>query len=454
MPIEVIAIFDIGKTNKKFLLFNEQLKLIYCEEEKFAEIKDDDGFACDDIDRIELWMLGCLTTIIHDGNYNIKALNFTTYGASLMFLDSQGERITPIYNYLKSMPDSVLDGFYSQWGGIEEFSRNTASPALGMLNSGLQALWLKKQKPDIFRRVSIVAHFPQYLSYFFTHHMTSEHTSIGCHTAMWDFDRHQYHPWLSAEGITVPQPVAVDTVTPITIEGQLVKTGIGIHDSSASLVPYFKSDTGDFVLISTGTWGIFMNPFNKEPLTREELSKDTLCYMSIRQKQVKSSRFFMGHIHDVQVELMTAYFGLPSNHYKKVKANIPLINQLSGLNQRVFFRNGVPGDYKDTSVDLAVYESFDEVYHRFMYDMVDLCIESLMLVISKNDKTGIIYVTGGFARNDVFMRILAARLVGKQVCTSEIDNATALGAAMVIYHEAFEKPMPAVDLGLKEATIR
>ena len=73
------------------------------------------------------------------------------------------------------------------FGGVEEFSRQTASPALGMLNSGLQILWLKKHRAEIFKKVESIMHFPQYISYLLTNQVTSEYTSIGCHTAMWGF---------------------------------------------------------------------------------------------------------------------------------------------------------------------------------------------------------------------------------------------------------------------------
>ncbi len=453
MKIGVIAIFDIGKTNKKFLLFNEQLKLIYCEEEKFEEVVDDDGYPCDDIEKIEGWMTQCLNEVIHEGNYEIRALNFATYGATLMFLDHQGRRITPAYNYLKPMPENVLDGFYEKWGGVEEFSRKTASPALGMLNSGLQALWLKRKKPEIFKNASRVAHLPQYLSYYFTRFLVSEYTSIGCHTAMWDFDAHNYHPWLIDEGILVPQPVSNDTISNTTIDGYVFKTGVGIHDSSASLVPYLETAKNDFILISTGTWCIFMNPFNSEPLTCDELSKDTLCYMSVQQKQVKSSRFFMGHIHDVHVNMLSSHFGESVQAYKSISSDITRIGALISIGQRVFFQHGIPDQFIDESVNLSRFSSFTEAYLQFMVDLVDVCLESLILVIPKNDKTGIVYITGGFARNDTFVHTLAMRLSGKRVFTSDIDNATALGAAMVLYHEAFQKEMPTIDLGLKEIIV-
>ncbi len=450
---EVIAVFDVGKTNKKFLLFDAGMKLVHQEEEKFAEITDDDGFPCDDIDKLESWMHTCLSDYLKSGAYTIKAINFSTYGATLMYVGDHGKRLTPVYNYLKPMPEEVMEGFYKSYGDLEEFCRKTASPALGMLNSGLQALWLKRKKPEVFSKVKAVLHLPQYLSYCFTNKLTSDYTSIGCHTAMWDFDDHRYHDWLKDEGVILPQPVSNSTVYDAMIDGSRIKTGIGIHDSSSSLVPYFMGTKEQFILISTGTWCIFMNPFNTEPLTADQLRKDSLCYMSIQQQQVKSSRLFLGHIHDVNVERISKYFGAVAGHYKTIKTTTEKIDRLlRNSRERVFFRQGVPADFVDSSVNLSHFLTFADAYHQLMLDLVDLSMESLSLIISLEDHTKTVYISGGFARNELFVRLLASRLPGKKVYTSEIDNATALGAAMVVYEEAFGRAMPEVDLGLKLIT--
>ena len=446
---EVIAIFDIGKTNKKFLLFDAGLSLVHQEEGIFPETLDEEGFSCDDAVLLETWMWKALSAAISSGSYLVKAVNFTSYGASLMHLDVAGNKITPVYNYLKPMPDDVLDGFYEAWGGLEEFSRKTASPALGMLNSGLQILWLKRKKPELYARTSSVLHLPQYLSYCFTKAITSEYTSIGCHTALWDFDNNNYHPWLAHEGITLPRPVSNATVMDVVVEDHTIKAGIGIHDSSSSLVPYFKGTKEEFILISTGTWCIFMNPFNKEPLTAEQLRKDSLCYLSIQQQQVKSSRLFLGHIHDVNVEKLNRYFGVNRDHYKTIRAKSDKLNKLLKNNkERTFFRHGVPGDWVDTSVDLSRYLTFADAYYQLMFDLVDLGMESLSLIIPAEDNTSVVYVSGGFARNEIFVSLLALRLPDKKVFTSEIDNATALGAAMVVYDAAFGRDLPEFGLGL------
>ncbi len=378
MPVNVIAVFDIGKTNKKFLLFDADLKLIHQDEQKFSEIMDEEGFSCDEIGKIETWMKDCVSDVIQQGSYNIAAVNFTTYGASLMYIDAMGRALTPVYNYLKPMPADVLEGFYESYGGLEEFSRKTASPSLGMLNSGLQALWLKRKKPEVYRNVDSVLHFPQYLAYRFTGNKVSEFTSIGCHTAMWDFDNNCYHPWMLKEQIPVPQPVSNSSTTDVEIEKKKVKIGIGIHDSSASLVPYLKGTTEEFILISTGTWCIFMNPFNTEPLTMEQLRKDCLCYMSVNQQQVKSSRLFLGHIHDVNVERLNAHFGVDANLYKKVKPDQKIVTRLlASPESRVFFKGPIPADYIDTTVDLGKFSSFEEAYHQLVHDVVSLAMESL-----------------------------------------------------------------------------
>src|SRR5665647_481577 len=162
MKETVIAIFDVGKTNKKLILFNDDLKVVYEAEQKFAVINDDDGFECDDIEHIESWIKESLVSLVKSDKYDLKAVNFTTYGATLVYLDENGKRLTPVYNYLKPLDEKISESLYKRHGGRDEFCRRTASPALGMLNSGLQPLWLKARKPAVFARIKYILHFPQY----------------------------------------------------------------------------------------------------------------------------------------------------------------------------------------------------------------------------------------------------------------------------------------------------
>lgn len=449
MKTIVIAIFDIGKTNKKLLLFNQDLQVVYQDEQKFPEIKDDDGFEGDDIEKIERWINESLHKVSENPEYKIKALNFTTYGATLMYIGKDGKRLTPVYNYLKPMQDGIVEPLYEKYGGVAEFSRKTASPALGMLNSGLQALWLKKIKPQIFEKVESILHFPQYLSYLFTRKLLSEHTSIGCHTALWDFDKQKYHQWTRDEQMPFPAPVSNYTHFDTPFENSTIQVGIGLHDSSASLAPYIENSTEPFILLSTGTWCINMNPFNEEPLTMEQLNRDCLCYLGVHQKPVKASRLFLGYIHEVNVERIAKHYSKTADYFKNVKSDDILMKSILA-EEKVFFRNGTPTDYVDQSVDLTKYKSFDEAYLQLVADLARECAEAVKLVVPANDLTKSIYVSGGFARNETFVRMLATIFPDKKVYTSEMDNSTALGAALMVWDTMEIKEKPLINLGLKE----
>lgn len=451
MSQKVIAIFDIGKTNKKILLFDEQLKVACQKEEKFETTIDEDGVECDDIKLIEDWILSSLKHLMEGTSYDVVGVNFSTYGASLAFLDKEGNRLTPIYNYLKEVSPAVQNKLFDRYGGQAEFCRKTASPALGvLLNSGIQILWLRQERPEVFKKVESILHFPQYLSFLLTRQVVSESTSIGCHTFLWDFDRRQYHQWLNDEQIELPEPKPNSLKFPVSLDGNSLMAGIGIHDSSAALAPYILGSKKPFLLLSTGTWCINMNPFNHTPLTAEQLKKDCLSYLSIDQQPVKSSRLFMGHIHDVNGTRLTNYYKIPADSFKKVKINPTLLREYlaDDSRERIFFQGEMPAGYVDEAVDLSQFSNFEEAYHRLMFDLTLLNAESIDLISTPEDGVKQFYVSGGFARNEIFVRSLAGLYPDKEVFTSEVDNASALGAALVIWDVMGEKE-PAIDLGLK-----
>jgi sugar (pentulose or hexulose) kinase len=452
MKEKVIAIFDVGKTNKKLLLFDYNLRLLLEQEIRLPEKYDDDGFECDNIELIEKWVIESIAGLIHSEKYDLMALNFATYGATIVYLDAEGRRLTPVYNYLKPVDEKIPERLYRRYGGQDEFCRRTASPALGMLNSGIQILWLKSVKSDVFSKVRYILHFPQYLSYLITGKIYSEHTSIGCHTGMWDFDNMKYHSWISDQGLELPQPVPVDTISEVVIHGKKIKAGIGIHDSSASLAPYFTGNRGKFLLVSTGTWCINMNPFNPEKLSVEQLDRDCLCYMSVTQQPVKSSRLFLGNMHETAVRMLNEHFRTTDDFYKNVKFDQDMLTMLSKRytgDKRAFFNSGPESREFRDRIDLFDFKSFDEGYHQLMNELCDLTTEAIRLVLPEKDEIENIYITGGFARNKIFHKLMARSFPSKKVFTSVINNATALGAALVIFGSLSDK-QPELNLGLTE----
>lgn len=435
---QVIAVFDIGKTNKKFILFSRNYKIVYECQKTFDRIKDDDGDSCEDLSGLTDWMQGELKKIIEASDFRIQDLNFSTYGASLVHLDENGKRVCPLYDYMKSYPEEILESFYSQYGGKKRFSVEAASPPMGMLNSGLQLYWLKVKKPDIFEKIRYSLHLPQYLSYLFTGKLFSELTSIGCHTAMWNFNKMKYHRWLDQEKFQnlLPETVSVSKSQKILYKGTEFNVGVGIHDSSAALVPYLKAMENTFLLLSSGTWSITFNPFNDKPLTYEELQQDCLCYLNVYGKQVKASRVFLGNEYRYQKDKLVRHFQVAEED-EEVVLDEGILNNLihnPGPDKRLKLETSAnSGPYpsiKPEKWNVSVFSSYKEAYHQLVLDLV-LIQEKCIHLAEGGDNIENVIITGGFSYNNLFLNLLATRLSEKKIFTSTIPHATALGTAMV-----------------------
>lgn len=432
--MKVTAIFDIGKTNKKFLLFDENLNEVLKEYTIIAEIKDDDGDPCDDLPTIENWIRSSLNTVLADKRFEVSAINFSTYGASFVHIDEHGKVLTPLYNYLKPYPPQILDSFYKKYGDEIHFAAQTSSPPLAMLNSGLQLYWLKYARPQINNRIKWSLHLPQYFSYLFTCTPVSEYTSIGCHTALWDFTKNDYHDWVFAEGIDkiLPPILKTDTIFERKVEGKEVRIGTGIHDSSAALLPYMFLDENPFLLISTGTWSISLNPFSQEILTAEDLKNDCLNFMHIDGKTVRASRLLLGNEYALQTERLATHYGKSKDYHTSVGVDDMLLqNLLKDDTQYFHFENISKRDNQSTHSDLQEFSSFEEAYHQLMIELVRLQVISAKRAMGKTQIEKI-YVDGGFASNNLYLKILKYYFPKYFISAKQLPQGSALGAAMMV----------------------
>ena len=199
--VPVIAIFDVGKTNKKLFLFDEHYRIVFEKSAKFTETVDEDGFPCENLESLRQSVFDSLKQVARLKEFKIKAINFSAYGASFVCIGDDGKPVCPLYNYLKPFPEELSKQFYGDYDGEENFSVKTASPILGNLNSGLQLYRLKNEKLKIFNKIKYALHLPQYLSFLLTGKYYSDLASIGCHTGMWDFEKTEYHKWIHQERI-------------------------------------------------------------------------------------------------------------------------------------------------------------------------------------------------------------------------------------------------------------
>ena len=445
--IPVIAIFDIGKTNKKIFLFDKKYNKVFEEGIQLKETVDEDGDACEDLTLLTEWVKITYERIKHLPDFKIEAINFSAYGASFVHIMEEGQPSLPLYNYLKQYPQLLQDEFYTTYGGKIKIEKDTASPASGNLNSGLQLYRIKKQHPSLFKNIRRSLHLPQYLSFLITNQQFSDITSIGCHTALWNFEKNTYHQWVINEGIDKKlAPVEKgDKIIEVHHLDKKIITGIGLHDSSAALLPYLINFIEPFVLISTGTWCISLNPFNKAPLTEAELNNDCLCYLQYQGLPVKANRLFAGYEHEQQVKKLSAHFSKPVDHYKQISYNEVITKKLNG---DTFIE-----DVKSIAdLQIDTFSSYEAAYHKLMINIVKRQVTSTTAIIKD---TGVkrIFVDGGFSKNPIYMNLLAQAFPLLEVFAASMAQATAIGAALAIHKHWNSHPIPGDIITLKMYTV-
>ncbi len=448
----MIAIFDIGKTNKKLSILDEQYRFIFETAVQIPEIKDDDGDPCEDLDALMTWIRSGFASVIANSEYNISALNFSSYGASLVGVNGAGLPATHLYNYLKPFPETLKTQFYNDYGGEQKVALETASPILGNLNSGMQLYLLLKSKPEIYADIQYALHLPQFFSFLFTKKFYSDMTSIGCHTHLWDFRKNEYHKWVTREGIEkILAPVIAGNKTfGIEVSGRKIKTGPGLHDSSSALIPYLTCFQNPFLLISTGTWCISLNPFNQHPLTPEELRQDCLSYLTHEGQAVKASRLFAGHWHDVQTKRLASFFNVTADFYKSVSwtpekfSALDLNEQLEHISNA--FINTGKIQFGNTALDQ--YPDYESAYYDLMKEIICLQVYSTNLILA-NTGVGQIFVDGGFGSNMLYMHMLALMYPDLKVYAASVLQASSIGAAMILHHQWNPDPVPADIVKLK-----
>jgi sugar (pentulose or hexulose) kinase len=450
MKKKVTAIFDIGKTNKKFFLFDADYQEVYREYIRFDEIKDEDGYPTDNLEAMEKWAKEVFDRALDFPEFDIRAVNFSCYGASLVHLDANGKVLTPLYNYMKPLDQQISGSFYAQYGPENELSRITGSLKLGMLNSGMQLYWLKYAKPEVFKKINYSLHLPQYFSYVFTGIPFSEYTSIGCHTLLWDYEKKDYHDWVYQEEIDkiLPPIVASDTTIKTEHKGKTLQIGIGIHDSSAALLPYVRSAQKPFLLVSTGTWSIAINPFATVQLTSEDTKNECLFNMRINGNPVKVSRLFLGNEYKLQVRKLTDHFQVGEDYHRNVKFDATIFSKIDTEFKKRFKWISILD--KDAPKEARIpFDSFEEAYHQLLLELVLLQVGRIKSAIGNQDINRL-FVDGGFSDNEVYLQLLSHFLKDMKLRTTDSSLGSALGAALVISDTALKPKFLKKNYALKK----
>ena len=430
---KAIVVFDVGKTHKKCFVFSLNFKLLFQKSIQVDEIPDEDGFESDDLKTTLEWMEGLLEQLLI--RYAVKTVNFSAHGASFVLIDYNGNPLLPMYNYLKPVDSEIEKEFYQAYPNLE---LSSASPRSGFLNSGFQLYWLKKNRQKKFKQVQLALHLPQFFHYYFTGNSVSELSSIGCHTSLWDYSSANYQDWLIQEEISDLQ--APISSSEKTSEGvnllKGVSVGIGLHDSSAALVPYLKAVKKSFILLSTGTMNVALNPFCNQSLLESDLNQGCLNYMTPNGQSVKASRFFMGGAHEQLSKSIASYFDCSSDFFKTIDYDPLEFDQTIPLSDTNWSISST--DFNLPKEIFKNYSSPTEAYYAIMKTLLQIQFTSLAFIL-RGVKIERIYLDGGFQKNQIFIKHLARSFVDLEVYCSDFSLGAALGAALSVHPTNFDE---------------
>lgn len=251
---------------------------------------------------------------------------------------------------------------------------------------------------------------------------------------MWD-----YHEWVKAEGIHKKLAPVLASSSFIYRHGDKgIQSGFGLHDSSSALIPYRMAVKKPFVLLSTGTWCINFNSFTSKPLTSYQLERDCMNYLTPEGSGVTASRLFLGREHDYQVARIAEYFRVEPDFYKNVKFNDDILKaDTPKFYPACMTGNGPFPEPSPMEWQVSAFASADAAYHHLIKGLTNMLSVSLELVGVHDVQA--IYIDGGFARNEIFTRLIARNFPNHTVHATDLPYATSLGAALhVTRPQSFE----------------
>jgi L-fuculokinase len=292
-----VAVFDLGKTNIKVVVFDRGGAVLAERSAPNAPLAPDAQWPYLKLDTEGAWsfLVGALRDL--GRRHAIEAISTTTHGCAGVLMGRDGVAIPPL--------DYEFDGF----GGVDvdyDAARppyeETRSPRLPRgLNLGREIFYLERCFPAQFEQATAFLAYPQYFAWRLSGVMASEATSLGAHTDLWRPAEGRLSSMVDKLGwrrLFPPLRKAWDTLGTLKPEVAAatglspdVRVVCGAHDSNASLVPHLVSRRDPFTVISTGTWVIIMAVGGRGRL---DPKADMLANVDVRGKPVPTARFMGG----------------------------------------------------------------------------------------------------------------------------------------------------------------
>jgi sugar (pentulose or hexulose) kinase len=449
-----IAVLDIGKTNKKILIYDQNLNIIDQKKQIIPEIVLD-GIPREDIGAIKDWFKRNLS--FYAKRFKIKSISISSHGATFVGLDETGQIPIPVISYTHDPGDAFQERFFSRFGHRDQLQRATATPHLGaLINPGKGLFFQKESYPEAFDKVKTILYYPQYFGYWLTGKIGADITYTGCHSYLWDFKTNTYSSVARALGVKemLPQKISKPYAVLGGLRSELaqelglpkeVMITMGIHDSNSALLPYLITRENDFILNSTGTWCVVMHKEKAVDFKAEDIGKTVFYNISAFGDPVKTTIFMGGLEFDKYNQILQNLHGsgpLPGfahNLYQSIideKACFILPSIVHGSGQfpdsdARATENEISFTFENIEKGKDFPSFFRNREKAYAVLNISLALQTKVSIDRAGMKNGLpIFVEGGFRHNLPYCKILTALYPDSKIYLTNLKEASAYGAAI------------------------
>lgn len=453
-----IAVFDIGKTNKKLLVYDRDLRVADRAFASFPEVPSprDPSILLEDTEAIERWLIAGLQAAAE--KHRLKAIGISCHGATFACVDAEGRLTVPVVSYATEPGEKFHEEFFALAGSADLLQRTTATAAMGgLLNVAQGVHFAKKTFPEDFARTRMILSYPQYYGCFLTGRTGAEPTYSGCHTYLRDFATGRWSEVADRLGVAGLLPAEMKRPWDVlgTLKPEIAAaTGLsedtlvplGVHDSNSALLPYLLKHGEDFVLNSTGTWCVAMHPADRVSFEDDEIGKMVFFNADVFGRPVKTSIFMAGLEFETYSALIRKTAGTsevppfdPENYKKIVRERalfiLPSVVRGTGqfpASQPRIVEKGRTTRLEDLRSGKEVPSFFRDAKTAYAVLNLSLAVQTKVALARAGAKDGVtIFTEGGFRKNEDYNRLVTALFPASPVSLTGMDEASAFGAALL-----------------------
>jgi L-fuculokinase len=418
-----IAVFDVGKTNIKLVVFDRGGAVLSECSAPNAPLAPDSEWPYLRLDTEGAWCFLIRSLKDLGARFTVEAIATTTHGCAGVLMRGDGPALPPL--------DYEFDGFTAvdaAYDAARPPFDEARSPHLSRgLNLGRHIFYYERCYPAQFKEATAFLTYAQYFGWRLGGIMASEVTSLGAHTDLWGPNEGDLSSMVDTLGwrrLFPPKRKAWDTLGTLKPEiahatglSAHVRIICGAHDSNAALVPHLLSRREPFTVVSTGTWVIIMAVGGTARLDPEA---DMLANVDVRGAPVPTARFMGGREYSVLAGDAPAdadEADITAIIASDVLA-LPAFSDQGGpfASRRGVIEGPAPTTPKARAALATLYSALMTAH-----------------MLRRLEAPGDLIVEGGFARSPAFAAVLARLMAGRRVVIAPISAGAAAGAAMLAH---------------------